>query len=74
MTTARQETIAAVKKYDNAYLADWCSHAQHDPNYLREYGIHPVAGVGTDQYALVYYYGLLRYAHGEKATTTKCEV
>ena len=74
MTTARQETIAAVKKYDNVYLADWCSHAQHDPNYLREDGIHPVAGVGTDQYALAFFYGLLRYAHGEKATTTKCEV
>lgn len=74
MTAARQETIAAVEKYDNVYLADWCSHAQHDPNYLREDGIHPVAGVGTDQYALAFYYGLLRYAHGEKATTTKCEV
>ncbi len=73
MTQSQRDVIDAAKKYDNVYLADWCTHAQSNPNLLYSDGIHPLPE-GASEYALAFHYALLQYSNYDKNLESKCQI
>lgn len=73
MAQSQSDVIDAAKKYDNVYLADWCTHAQNNPNLLYSDGIHPLPE-GASEYALAFHYALLQYSNYDKNLDSKCQI
>ncbi|MDK8825919.1 acyltransferase family protein [Corynebacterium striatum] len=73
MAQSQRDVIDAAKKYDNVYLADWCTHAQSNPNLLYSDGIHPLPE-GASEYALAFHYALLQYSNYDKNLDSKCQI
>ena len=73
MAQSQSDVIDAAKKYDNVYLADWCTHAQNNPDLRYSDGIHPLAE-GASEYALAFHYALLQYSNYDKNLDSKCQI
>ena len=73
MAQSQRDVIDAAKKYDNVYLADWCAHAQNNPNLLYSDGIHPLPE-GASEYALAFHYALLQYSNYDRNLESKCQI
>ncbi|WP_299139447.1 acyltransferase family protein [uncultured Corynebacterium sp.] len=71
MSQSQQDVIDAAKEYDNVYIADWCGHAQSNPEILYSDGVHPMPE-RTGEYSDAFYDALKQYSTGEKTVSSQC--
>ncbi|WP_408929132.1 acyltransferase family protein [Corynebacterium marquesiae] len=71
MAQSQQDVLDAAKEYDNVYVADWCGHAQSNPEILYSDGVHPMPE-RTGEYSDAFYDALKQYSNGEKTVSSQC--
>lgn len=68
---SQQDVLDAAKEYDNVYIADWCGHAQSNPEILYSDGVHPMPE-RTGEYSDAFYDALKQYSTGDKTVSSQC--
>ncbi|WP_225747279.1 acyltransferase family protein [Corynebacterium sp. Marseille-P4611] len=71
MAQSQQDVLDAAKEYDNVYIADWCGHAQSNPEILYSDGVHPMPE-RTGGYSDAFYDALKQYSNGDKTVSSQC--
>lgn len=71
MAQSQQDVLDAAKEYDNVYIADWCGHAQSNPEILYSDGVHPMPE-RTGEYSDAFYDALKQYSNGDKTVSSQC--
>ena len=71
MVQSQQDVLDAAKEYDNVYVADWCGHAQSNPEILYSDGVHPMPE-RTGEYSDAFYDALKQYSNGDKTVSSQC--
>ena len=71
MAQSQQDVLDAAKEYDNVYIADWCGHAQSNPEILYSDGVHPMPE-RTGEYSDAFYDALKQYSTGDKTVSSQC--
>lgn len=71
MAQSQQDVLDAAKEYDNVYVADWCGHAQSNPEILYSDGVHPMPE-RTGEYSDAFYDALKQYSNGDKTVSSQC--
>ena len=71
MAQSQQDVLDAAKEYDNVYVADWCGHAQSNPEILYSDGVHPMPE-RTGEYSDAFYDALKQYSKGDKTVSSQC--
>lgn len=71
MAQSQQDVLDAAKEYDNVYVADWCGHAQSNPEILYSDGVHPMPE-RTGEYSDAFYDALKQYSDGDKTVSSQC--
>ena len=71
MSQSQQDVLDAAKEYDNVYAADWCGHAQSNPEILYSDGVHPMPE-RTGEYSDAFYDALKQYSNGDKTMSSQC--
>ena len=71
MAQSQQDVLDAAKEYDNVYVADWCGHAQSNPEILYSDGVHPMPE-RTGEYSDAFYDALKQYSDGDKTVSSEC--
>ena len=71
MAQSQQDVLDAAKEYDNVYIADWCGHAQSNPEILYSDGVHPMPE-HTGEYSDAFYDALKQYSTGDKTVSSQC--
>lgn len=71
MAQSQQDVLDAAKEYDNVYVADWCGHAQSNPEILYSDGVHPMPE-RTSEYSDAFYDALKQYSNGDKTVASQC--